>query len=244
MQWSSSQKPVEGNPLLELEQLSCPWGAASLLELKEAQDPCPGQQHPSLLLTSPPAPKSHPRPGSQVHFHTEIPVLASYFRLHCSSEKAPSLLVGFRMSLVFWLEISHMTTFALYHIYFALRCGSKSLQFVFITLDQSSAHFFSLNINNRNVFATFPLLALHPSTVEAHNLIVFCCLTPAIHVLQAFKTCCTLLYFWGDQLWGLVVRCVYQGPGRNGCPRFLRTLRPNRQIHWPQAVLFGSSLPE
>lgn len=82
-------------------------------------------------------------------------IISSYLHLNCPSEKAPSLLVRFGISLVLWLEFSHMTTFSLCHIYFALRCNSKTLQLVFLTLTQSSAYFFSLNMGNINVFHHF-----------------------------------------------------------------------------------------
>lgn len=76
MQWSSYQKPVEGNPRLAEEQLSCLRRAASLLRL-HAQGPCTGAAAaPILPLASPPVPESHQLPpGRQEHFHTEIPVM-------------------------------------------------------------------------------------------------------------------------------------------------------------------------
>lgn len=80
MQRSSSQKPVEGNPRLAEEQLSCPGRAAGPFGLEGARGPCLVAAAPLLLLTSPPAPDSHPLPpGPQehFHFHAEILVLSS-----------------------------------------------------------------------------------------------------------------------------------------------------------------------
>lgn len=131
MQRSSSQKPVEGNPHLAEEQVFCPGRATSPLGLEGVRGPCPRTATPLLPLTSPPAPKSHSIAlGPQEHFHAEILVLSSSSLPTSTSavpESAPSLLVRFRISLVLCLEFSHMTTFSLCHIYFALKCSSKTL---------------------------------------------------------------------------------------------------------------------
>lgn len=112
--------------------------------------------------------------------------MSSYLYLCCPSERAPSLLVRFRMSLVIWLELSHMATFSLCHTYFALRCSSKTFQLVFLTLTQSSAYFFSLNTGNINVFPHFPLplLISHPSATEARNL-------PVVFLFDSCPSCVT-----------------------------------------------------
>lgn len=94
MQWSSSQKPVEGNPYLAKEPLSCLGRAASLLRLEDTQAPCTGAAAAPLLpLASSLVPESHHLPpGCQEHFHTKIHVMfASSLpasNLCCPSEKS------------------------------------------------------------------------------------------------------------------------------------------------------------
>lgn len=94
MQWSSFQKPVEGNLCLAEEQLSCLGRVATLLRLEDAQGPCTwAAAAPLLPLASPPVPKSHhPPPGCQQHLHTEIHVMfpssLPASNLCCPSEKS------------------------------------------------------------------------------------------------------------------------------------------------------------
>lgn len=182
MQRSSFQKPVEGNPCLAEEQLSCLGRAASLLRLEDAQGgPCTGAAAAPLLpLASPPVPKSHhPPPGCQEHLHTEIHVMfpssLPASNLCCPSEKSTFLVVKFRISLVLWLALSPVTTFSPCSIYFALRHSSRTFQLVFVILTQSSAYVFNLKVDIFECFSfSLPPFLSPPPATEAHKVIVFC----------------------------------------------------------------------